>query len=239
MFNTREEQLKDFKKLIRLTKKIVPLAIERNLAEREFTSGLEEYLKLQDDIDLLEQVRLNSLIGKEKLEQDIKVLEKSLRDLERKNPITKEKRKARKRSIYLSCEIERYKEYIKSKAHEFYGFKLSSEEYEFCECDDLLIFIIILIFKEVHKEMEDLDNPELIIFDTSLFDFQFHTNGGVVSFRRRIFLTENPVRTALTKILNEKSKRPYSTKIWEKEDDLLHLPIFSDLDFETFIKYLD
>lgn len=239
MFNKREEQLKDFKKLIRLTKKIVPLAIERNSAQREFISGLEDYFKLQDDIELLKNVRLNSLIGKEKLEQDIKVLEKSLKDLERKNPITKEKRKARKRSLYLSCEIERYKEYIKSKAHEFYGFKLSSEEYEFCECDDLSIFIIILIFKEVHKKMEELSNPELIIFDTSLFDFQFHTNGGVVSFRRRIFLTENPVRTALTKKRNKNSKIQYSTKIWEKEDDLLHLPIFRDLDFEDFIKYLE
>lgn len=165
MFKARKEQLKDFKKLIRITKKLVTIVKERN-----------------------------SLEGAE----------------------------SSKRANYLSSEIEEYVTYIASKSHDFINFDLTQEEYKSCECDDLSIFIILLILKNEIKEIEKDECAECILLDDECH----------YSFRKRIFLYDNDVRKALCRQLK------CSTKALEKHDDLLGFPIFLNLDFESFAKLI-
>lgn len=144
MFKARDEQLKDFKKLIRITKKLITIVKERNSLKSSITQP----------------------------------------GFEQKNPITSDKKRIQNKVTALEKTIEEYVEYIKSKAHDFNSLGLTQEEYKFCGCDDLSIFLIILIFKKEIKDINDREIDESILLDP---DCKFF-------FRRRTFLYENVIR---------------------------------------------
>ena len=228
MVKAREEQLKDFKKLVRLTKKLILLIKERNSFERDYMSRLEEYFNLQEDIKVLEDTSIKSNCAAAKKIEYMEFLKEELGKIEKENPITSEKKKQKKKIDTLSMKIKEYVDYIKSKSHDFIYFNLTWDEYKFCGCDVLSVFLIVLIFKESNPIIQDICVSELILLDADSKE----------NFTRRVFLYDNEVRTALTKKYNKEYKVDFPDSFWEKEVDLIDFPLFGYFDFESFTEML-